>query len=173
MPRPALLLAVLLSAPAEGARGYSVFTHPKGEYTVEYPKDWRTIVGDETLSLRPPGRKGNQVRVLLEYRPAAESTADLVKDYVADLSDDPLTKVVERLTQRVAGRMAERLSRVASDAAGRREPADGPMREEIVVVPGRRGALVVRLAGVGDEYAKTLPEFERIVARLKLAPEKK
>lgn len=172
MTRASVLLAVLVAAPAWGAKGYAVYSHPKGVYSVEFPAEWRQVEGTDTLSLRPPGRRGNQVRVLLEYRPAGKADAARVKDFVADLERDPLTKVVERLTQRVAGRMAERVSRVEAAAAGSTDASGGALRESIVVVPGRLGTLVVRLAGVGDEFAKTLPEFERLLSRLTLASPK-
>lgn len=173
MTRASVLLAVLAAAPAWGAKGYAVYSHPQGVYSVEFPADWRRAEGADTLSLRPPGRRGNQVRVLLEYRPAGKTDAAAVRDFMADLEGDPLTKVVERLTQRVAGRLAARVSRVETAGAGGKDAPDGPLRESIVVVPGRHGTLVVRLAGVGDEFAKTLPEFDRLLSRLTLASPKK
>lgn len=171
-----ILLAALLSAsPAFGAIGYSAFKHPRGEYSLEYPADWKRTVGVETLALRPPGKKGDRVRLTLERRPVGKEEAPTAESYVAGLAGDPLKKVEARARVKVAGVAAERLSLVeTAELYGKHGQAfDGPLREAVVVVARRDGYLVVRLAGVGEEFAKALPEFDRLVAGLKLAPPKK
>lgn len=171
-----LLLALLLAAPpAFGAIGYAAFRHPRGDYSLEYPSDWKRTVGVETVSLRPPGKKGDRVRLTLERRPVGKEEAPTASSYVAALEKDPLKKVEARAAVKVAGLPAERLALVeTAELYGKHGQAlDGPMREAVVVLAQGEGYLVVKLAGVGDEFAKALPEFDRLVAGLKLAPPKK
>lgn len=171
-----LLIALLLAAPpAFGAIGYAAFRHPRGDYSLEYPADWKRTVGVETVSLRPPGKKGDRVRLTLERRPVGKEEAPTAASYVAALAGDPLKKVEARSAVTVAGLPAERLALVeTAELYGKHGQAfDGPLREAVVVLAQGEGYLVVKLAGVGDEFAKALPEFDRLVAGLKLAPPKK
>lgn len=174
--RVLLLLAVFAAPapPALGALSYERFSHPKGDYVVEYPADWKRSVGLETLKLRPAGAAGKLLRVSIEKHPLGSKDPAAPASYVADLlkSAEGLRRLDARETIKVSGKDAERLTLTETLALkgklGTRLP--GPMTEVVVVVPFGKGFYALRLTGMGADLAAARPEFDRLVAGLKLGP---
>jgi hypothetical protein len=169
-----LSLALGVAAPASAALSYQRFAHPKGDYTLEYPADWKRSVGIETLKLSPPGRTGKLLRLSVEKHPLGRGEAATPSAYIDGLLKDAqgLRSLDSRDTIKVAGRDAERL--VLTDTtplAGKLGTRlAGPMTEIVVVVPLGKGFYALRMTGVGDDFAAARPEFDRLVAGFKLGP---
>ena len=126
-------LLVTAAAPAWGAISYSRFAHPKGDYLLEFPSDWRRSAGMEALWLRPPDREGSDVKIGLRLHPTFKSDAATPKDFIASLLSavGEIKKLDSRSESTVAGRKAERLALTETeeykDDFGQKLP--GPMRE--------------------------------------------
>lgn len=170
------LCAVLLTAAAAGsaaaALDYTRWSHPKGDYSLEYPSDWKRSVGLETLILHPPGRNGKLLSLNVEKHPLNRKEAATPAAFVDELLKDAqgLRRLDSRDTVKVAGRDAERLvlteTKPLKGKLGTMLP--GPMSEVVVVVPFGKGFYAVRMTGVGGDFAAARPEFDRLVAGLKL-----
>lgn len=169
-----LLVALAFILPAGGALaaiGYSKFSHPKGDYTLEYPSDWKQSYGLQSLRLRPPGRTGSDVRVSIELFPAGKSSPKSIQDYISGLSAETAVKKVGKPAETtVSGLRSYRLemteTAVLSDKYG---PLPGPLREVHVLVPFEKDRYyVLKIEGLGRSYQKTLPEFERLVKNIKI-----
>lgn len=167
------LLAALLLVPTASwaAIGYAKFTPPGSGFSFEYPSDWKRQPGMETVHLRPAGKEGASVRVAIERRPAGKNEAKTAKDYSAELEKlDGLKKIEKREIVEAGGRKSERLTLIETaelkDSYGQKLP--GPKKETHVVVPLKKGYLVLRIEGVGAAYDRALPEFDRIVSKLTL-----
>lgn len=170
----ALLVLAGLSAapPALGALSYERFRHPQGDYVVAYPSDWKRSVGIETLKLRPDGAAGKLVRVSIEKHPFGSKEAATPEAFIAEMltSAEGFKRLDARDTIKVSGKDAERLVLTETTALkgtlGTLLP--GPMTEVVVVVPFGKGFYALRLTGTGGGLAAARPEFDRLVAGLKL-----
>lgn len=160
--------------PAFGALSYERFTHPKGDYSLEYPSGWKRSVGIETLKLQPAGLAGKLLRVSIEKHPAGLKDPATPAAYIADIlkSSEGLKRLDARDTIKVSGKDAERLTLTETMALkGKRGTLlPGPMTEVVVVVPFPKGFYALRLTGMGDDLAAFRSEFDRLVAGLKLGP---
>ena len=171
-----LLAAVLLASAAAGsaaaALDYTRWAHPKGDYSLEYPADWKRSVGLETLILHPPGRNGKLVSLNVEKHPLGAKDAATPAAFVEALLKDAqgLRRLDSRDTVKVGGRDAERLvfteTKPLKGKLGTMLP--GPMTEVVVVVPFGKAYYAARLTGVGADFAAARPEFDRLVSGLKL-----
>lgn len=169
---PLLAALLLAAAPARAAIGYSQFKHPRGDYAFEFPADWKRSVGLQTLTLRPPGKKGELVRLSVERLPISRAEPQSASEYLTGLTNpgSRLKKVESRATVTAAGRPAERVALVetAELTGPHGEVLPGPLREVHVVVPDGKAYYVLELSGVDPEFSKALPEFERLVAGFRL-----
>jgi hypothetical protein len=163
-----------LAAPSFAALSYDRFSHPKGDYVVEYPSDWKRSIGIETLRLRPAGTAGGLTRVSIEKHPLGVKDPATPADFVAALLKDAegVRKLDARETIKVAGRDAERLTFTETAALKGKNGTylPGPMSEIVIVVPFQKGYYALRLSGMGDGLAGARPEFDRMVSGLKLGP---
>ncbi|MBI3553234.1 MAG: hypothetical protein HY077_12130 [Elusimicrobia bacterium] len=170
----ALLACLQLSAPARGAIAYTRFAHPKGEYAIEYPSDWKRSLGLQAVSLRPPGRDGVGTGVALERYPFGKDSPKDPDAFVAALKADTIKKIDSEKLVEAAGRKARRLAlTVTAELKGQYgQKLAGPRREVYIVFsPSRDGSFyVLRLAGVGKAFEAALPEFDRVAGKLVLAP---
>lgn len=172
-----LALLAALALPASAAISYARFAHPRGEFALEYPSDWKRSVGVRTLHLRPKGRAGELVRVSVEQFPLAKSDPKTAAEYTASLlkSAEGLKKVESRAAVKVAGRDAEKIVLIETaelkGKLGTKLP--GPMREEVVIVPAEGGYLVLKLTGMGGGLPAARAEFERLVSGVTLGAAKK
>ncbi|MBI3564975.1 MAG: hypothetical protein HY079_07260 [Elusimicrobia bacterium] len=172
------LLAVLAAAaaalPAAAALSYTRWAHPKGDYALEYPADWKRSVGLETLILHPAGRSGKLTTLTVEKHPLGKAEAATPAAFVDQLLKDAqgLRRLDSRDTVKVGGKDAERLvlteTTPLKGKLGTMLP--GPMTEVVVVVPLAKGFYALRMSAVGGEFASARPEFDRLVAGLKLGP---
>lgn len=173
----ALLLSLLLCpAGARAAMDYARFSPPNAGFTLEYPSDWKRQPGLKTVRLRPAGRDGADVRVLVELRPLDKSEPATAKGYEASLSEQQAVKKIEKASDvDVDGRKGRRLSLLETaelkDRYGQKMP--GPLKETHVIVPLKKGYLVARIEGIGAAYDRALPEFDRLVSKLALEPSPK
>ncbi len=166
------LALLLVSAPAWSAVGYSRFAHPRGDYALEYPSDWKRTFGIEALVMRPPGKSGENARVSLEGYPIDKKSPKDARAFAERLLAEAqkLKKVESDASATVDGVAARRITLIETVAPkgsyGQKLP--GPLREVYVIVPAGGHYFVARLAGVGDTFARAAPEFDRIVGSLKL-----
>ncbi|HAH07046.1 MAG TPA: hypothetical protein DCM05_11065 [Elusimicrobia bacterium] len=172
------LLTFCAAASAWAAIGYARFAHPKGDYAVEYPSDWKKSYGIQALRLAPPGKAGEQVKLTLERYPFGKESPATMADFARSLLEQvpSLKKLDSDVAADVAGRKARRLA-FTETATLRTKQGDrlaGPMREVVLLVPVAKGWYVVKLAGLGREYDKALPEFEHLVktAQFEVKPAK-
>lgn len=169
-------LAVLLGAPiaASGAIAYSQFKHPAGDYSLEYPAHWKTFPGLQALGLRPPGKRGADVRVTFELYPIGRKSPQTSAAFIDDLlkAAKGLKKLESRKTLTVAGKPAQRLALTETVALpgeyGQTLP--GPIREIYLVIDLKEEYYVLKLAGLGEAFETARPEFERIAESLKFKP---
>jgi hypothetical protein len=171
LPLGVLLLAC---AAANAAIGYTHFAHPKGDYALDYPSDWKRSLGGQALFLRLPGPTGKGTGVALERYPFGKGSPKSPEAFIAGLKSDPIKKVDAESAVTVAGRKATRLSlTVTVELKGEfGEKLPGPRREVYIVLPAAADGsyFVLRLAGVGKAFDQALPEFDRIASKLVLAP---
>lgn len=175
----ALLAGIILSCAggsALAALSYSRFAPPNAGFTLEYPSDWKRQPGLKTVRLKPAGRDGADVRVLVELRPLGKSEPADAKAYEASLAEQKAVKKIEASSDvDVDGRKGRRLSLVETaelkDSYGQKMA--GPLRETHVIVPLKSGYLVARIEGIGQAYDRALPEFDRLVSKLALEPSPK
>lgn len=167
--------ALLLAAtPASAALSYQRFVHPRRDYAIEYPSDWKRSVGIETLKLRPPGRAGQSLRLSIEKRPLGSREPATPAAFIDDLLKRArhVRRLESRDTVKVSGRDAERL--VLTETAPLRDglgtPLRGPVTEVIVVVPFGKSFYALRLIGAGSDLPVARREFDRLVAGLTLGP---
>lgn len=166
-----LAAALLLPSCLWAAIGYSRYA-PKGAgFSFEYPADWKRQPGLQTVLLKPAGKEGASARVTIERRPLTKGEGMTAKDYVASLEKlEGVKAIQDRKPVEVAGRQAERLALAETadlkDRYGQKLP--GPQKEVHVVVPLKRGYLVVKVEGVEPAFSRVLPEFDRIVSKLAL-----
>jgi hypothetical protein len=172
------LLALCTAASASSAIGYSRFAHPKGDYAVEYPSDWKKTFGMQALRLAPPGEEGKTVKATIERYPFGKDSPATLEDFAKGLMEQ--TPAVKKLDSDapadVAGRKARRLA-FTETAALRTKQGDklaGPMREIYILVPTAGAYYVLKLAGIGKAFEKALPEFEHLVktAQFEVKPAK-
>lgn len=168
------LAASLTGAARAAAIGYTHFAHPKGDYAIDYPSDWKRSLGLQAVSLRPPGRLGTGTGVALERYPFGKDSPKTPEAFVAELKADTIKKVESEKQVEVAGRKAARLAlTVTAELKGDfGQKLAGPRREVYVVLPASSDGsyFVLRLAGVGAAFDAALPEFDRIAAKLVLPP---
>jgi hypothetical protein len=165
------LIGLVAASPCFGALSYERFAHPKGDYVLDFPSDWKRSVGMETLHLRPSGIAGKLVEVSVEKHPLGREAATPAEFIAALLKDAKgLRRLDARDSIQVSGRDAERLTltetRVLKGAYNTTLP--GPMTETVVVVPFGKSFYVLRLRGVGHDLVAARPEFERLVSGFKL-----
>jgi hypothetical protein len=166
-----ILAALVLAAPGWAAVDYAKYKHPKGDFVLEYPSDWKRYYGMQTLWLEPPARE-SRAKVGLELHPygketsrASEYTAELVK------AAEELKKLDSRAEAKVGGLAAERLAFTETlerkGAYGQKMP--GPIQEVLYVVPvAPEWFYVLKLQGIGEPFVKALPEFERMAQKVLL-----
>ncbi len=175
MKRLFLVLTVLtLAAPAWSTIAYSRFTHPKGDYVIEYPSNWNKSYGLQTVSLRPPGLDGKTARVSLERYPLGKNTPAKPEDFEKELLSQvgTLKKLESQASVDMAGRKARRLSLSETSAIPGRQGQHlaGPLREIYFILPFSGTAYyVLKLEGIGEAFAKALPEFDLMARKLTLA----
>lgn len=164
--------ALLAALPCAAALSYTRWAHPKGDYALEYPADWKRSVGLETLILHPPGRAGKLTTVTVEKHPLGKKEASTPASFVDQLLKDAqgLRRLDSRDAVKVAGKDAERLvfteTTPLKGKLGTMLP--GPMTEVVVVVPLAKGFYALRMSGVGADFASARPEFDRLAAGLRL-----
>lgn len=168
-----LLLAVLLlPGAARAAISYSKFSHPKGDFVLEYPADWKRTFGLEAVIVRPPGKPGESARVSLEGYPIDKKSPPTADAFAQSLLDGAkgLKKVEADAATTVSGKKARRIQLIetAELKGAYNTKLPGPLREVYLIVPDGEKYFVLKLAGVGQPYLKALPEFERIASSLKL-----
>ncbi len=168
-----LFVVVLLAfgSSAGAALAYSKFSHPKGDFALEFPSAWQQTPGLRALMLRPAGTNSG-VGVILEGYPLGKNSAQTPKAYLEPVLEGVgrIKELREQKKATVAGRLAERVHVVwtAKRTGQYGETLPGPKHEIHVVIPVKKGFYVLRMEGVGASFEATLPEFERIVSTLKL-----
>ncbi|MBI5209369.1 MAG: hypothetical protein HY927_05280 [Elusimicrobia bacterium] len=168
-----ILLALLaLGAWSWGAIGYSKYAHPRGEFLLEYPSDWKRDYGMQTVWLQPPGRDIH-VKVALELHPYGRKEAATPSAFVDELMQavGTVKKLDAREEAKVAGRKADKLSFTETiepkGQYGQRLP--GPLQQVYYVVPvAPEWFYVLKIEGIGEPFRKTLPEFDRIAQKVEL-----
>lgn len=170
--RPIFFMTLLLSAPAWSAIAYSHFAHPKGDYLIEYPADWKRSYGIQTFSLRPPGQADATVKVSLELYPYGKNSPQTPDLYIAELIEPVgrIKRLDSRQTIIIAGIKTERLAFTETvELKGKYgEKILGPLSEVYLVLPLKDCYYVLKLQGVGESFKKALPEFERIAQKLQV-----
>lgn len=172
--RHLLLLAVLTAPTARAAIDSTRYAHPKGDYSLTYPSDWKRSVGLQALVVRPPGPSGKQVSVTLESYPQGKDSPATPELFETGLKADVgrIKKLDSEGPATAAGRKARRLAltttAVLKTSYG--ETLPGPRRELYLILP-KEGPrfFVLKLVGVGAAFEQALPEFDRIAAGLTLA----
>ena len=168
-----LFCIFLTNAPFQAAISYSTFAHPKGDYVIQYPSDWKRVFGIQSLGLKPQGADSSKAKISLELYPSGKKSPKTPKAFIAELLKQ--SKGVKKLETRgkitVAGKNAERLSLIETvplkGEYGQILP--GPMKEIYVIVRfGKKKYYVLKLEGIGNAFQNVLPEFERIVQTIKL-----
>ena len=171
----AAVLTLTLLFPAGtvlGAIGYAKFSHPKGDYVLEFPSNWKQSYGLQSLGLRPRGRSGSDVRISVERFPAGKGSPESAEKYIKEILKP--VGVVKKLDARantvVSGRASQRVALSETVVLkGKFGPIPGPMREIHVVVPIKKnGYYVLKIEGLGRTYQQALPEFERLVQHIKI-----
>ena len=166
------LPAIFLSTLSWGAVGYSRFSHPKGDYVVDYPADWKQSIGLQSLRLRPSGKETYRTKVSIERYPLSKGDPPTAKQFIEKLLDKStgLKKLEARKTVKVSGRDAERLEFVETKTlkGAYDQPLPGPLREIYIVIPLQHAYYLLRLESIADAYVKTQPEFEKIAEKFQL-----
>lgn len=170
-----LAMAVLpLASAARGAIAYTRFAHPKGDYVIEYPSNWKKSYGLQTVSLRPPGLDGKKAKVSLGRYPLGKGTPVKPEDFEKELLAQvgTLKRLDSQTSIDFAGHKVHRLALTETVALtgsyGRR--LTGPLQEVYVILPVDNSAYyVLKLEGIGDAFAIVLPEFDLITQKLTLA----
>jgi hypothetical protein len=168
-----VLLAVLfLAAPCRAAVDYTQYKHPKGDFVLEYPSDWKRYYGMQTVWLEPPSRESRAV-IGLELHPYGKAEARTAAEFTAEMmkGEGAIKKLDSKAEAKVGSLKAERLAFTETierkGAFGQKMP--GPMQEVFFVVPvGKEWFYVLKLRGIGEPFQKVLPEFERIAQKLEL-----
>jgi hypothetical protein len=170
----AVLAAALCTASARAAISYTHFAHPKGDYALDYPSDWKRSLGLQAVSLRPPGRAGVGTGVALERYPFGKDSPKTPAAFIAGLKEDTIKKVLSDQETTVAGRASRRIAlEVTAELKGEYgQKLAGPRREVYIVMPAASDGsyYVLRLAGVGRSFEQALPEFDLIAKKLVLSP---
>ena len=181
MKRCALFVLALSSAAcAWAAIGYSKFVHPKGDYAVEYPSNWKKSYGLQALRLTPPGREGERVKLTIERYPLGKNSPATPEAFAKDLMDQVpgIKKLDSDTAEELGGRKARKLAFTeTADLRGKTgDKLPGPMKEIYLLVPVANSYYVLKLAGIGEAFQKALPEFEHLVKtaqfEVKAAPAK-
>ncbi|MBI3550695.1 MAG: hypothetical protein HY078_16790 [Elusimicrobia bacterium] len=170
-----LALFVLIAAPslASAAIIYSKFSHPTGDYILEYPSHWRRSLGLQAVYLHPWGKLGPNALISLERYPLGKGSPQTPADFEKDVRKDVgiIKKLLSEGTIEISGVKARRLALMMSADVRKRGKGDmGPYREVMLILPTRGEFFyVLKLAGVGQGFEKAQPEFEKIAKRLKMA----
>ncbi len=170
-----LSLAVLsLVGASQGAIAYTRFIHPKGDYVIEYPSNWKKSYGLQTVSLRPPGRDGKKARISLGRYPLGKATPPGPEDFERELLTQvgKLKKLDSQAALELSGRKGRRLALTETvELTGQYgQRLAGPLREVYIILPLDASAYyVLKLEGIGEAFAGALPEFERLAQKLTLA----
>ncbi|MBI5624255.1 MAG: hypothetical protein HY924_10780 [Elusimicrobia bacterium] len=166
-----LLAVLLLALPAAAAVDYAKYQHPKGDFVLEYPSDWKRYFGMQTVWLEPPARE-SRAKVGLELHPYGKETAKAA-EFAEQLMKavGEIKKLDTRAQAKVGGFPAERLA--FTETLERKGPygqkMPGPMQEVFYVVPvAADWFYVLKLQGIGEPFKKALPEFERMAQKLVL-----
>jgi len=170
-----LILAASLSpAAAVAAIDSTRYAHPRGDYALTYPSDWKRSMGLQALLVRPPGQAGKQVSVTLESYPLGKDSPATPELFEQNMKADVgrIKKLDSEGSATVAGRQARRLAltttAVLKTSYGAALP--GPRRELYLILPKEGDRFfVLKLVGVGAAFEAALPEFDHIAAGLTLA----
>jgi hypothetical protein len=169
-----LLAAALVPAAVMAAIDSTRYAHPRGDYSLTYPSDWKRSMGLQALLVRPPGPSGKQVSITLESYPLGKDSPATPEIFEKELRADVgrVKKLDSEGTATVAGRQARRLALTMTGVlkTSYGVPLPGPRRELYLILPkeGER-FYVLKLIGVGAAFEQSLPEFDRIAAGLTLA----
>ena len=168
------LTALLAPAAAFAAIDTTRYAHPRGEYALSYPSDWKRSMGLQALLMRPPGPTGRQVSVTLERYPLGKGSPATPQGFETELRADvgKIKKLDEEGAATVDGRKARRvgLTTTAALKTSYGVPLPGPRRELYLILP-KEGEYyyVLKLVGVGAAFEQAVPEFDRIASGLTLA----
>lgn len=166
-----LLLVFAFAASAVASIGYSSWRHPHGEYSIEYPSDWKRSLGIHTVSLRPSGRRGGDAKVSVEKHPIDKRSPATAEAYAKELrARAGKVRAIESDAEiPFADGKARRISLKESvELKGQYgEKLAGPLRELHLIIPRKSGFYVLKLEALGAEYDKALPEFDRLVQSLR------
>lgn len=172
MKRLLLSLLLLCAVPASAAILYSRFSHPTGDYVIEYPAHWKRSLGLQAVYLHPAGKLAPQALISLERYPLGKDSPRTPEDFEKDLRKDLgfVKKLESEGSKEISGVRARRLvMTMTDDSRPVRDPSGGRYKEIVVILPLRGGFYyVLKLAGVGRGFEKALPEFEKIIGRLRL-----
>ena len=168
-----LVAAFLLTAalPLRAALDYTRYEHPRGDYSVEYPSNWKLSYGIQTVWFRPVARKDVVAKTSMARYPINKNDPVTPKDFLARIKKNaaPIKKVTAERDLTVSGLAATRLELTETVQLSRRhQPLPGPLREVYVVLPRGGDYYVLKLEGIGAAFEEALPEFERMVGTLRL-----
>ena len=166
-----LLLVLALAVSTSASIGYSSWKHPHGEYSIEYPSDWKRSLGIHTVSLRPSGRRGGDAKISVEKHPIDKRSPATAEAYAKELRGRAgKVRAIESDAEiAFAGGKARRiaLKEIIELKGQYGEKLAGPLRELHLVVPRQSGFYVLKLEAIGPEFDKALPEFDRLVSSLR------
>jgi len=169
-----LLTAALAPASWSASIDSTRYAHPRGDYALTYPSDWKRSMGLQAVLVRPPGAAGRQVSVTFERYPLGKDSPATPQGFETELRADVgrIKKLDSEGPATVAGRKARRLAltttAVLKDSYG--SPLPGPRRELYMILPKEGDYYyVLKLVGVGAAFEQAVPEFDRIAAGLTLA----
>lgn len=166
------LLLLLACGSAWSAIDYSRWSHPEGDYVIEYPSDWKRSVAMQAVNLQPPGKEGDSAVVSFERYPLGKGSPKTAKSYVKELLDPvgKIKKLDSRESVTVAGVKTDKIvlegTKELKGPYGQTLP--GPVKEVHLVVPQKGFYYDLSLRGVGKSFDQALPEFDRIAKTLKL-----
>ena len=169
-----LLAAALAPTAALAAIDMTRYAHPRGDYSLTYPSDWKRSTGLQALVVRPPGPAGKQSSVTLERYPLGKDSPATPQAFETALRADVgrIKKLDSEGGIIVDGRKARRvaLTMTVTLKTSLGTPLPGPRREVYLILP-KEGEYyyVLKLVGVGAAFEQALPEFDRIAAGLTLA----
>lgn len=176
MIKPTTALVILLAAalPSFAAIAYETFSHPGGDYSFEYPADWKQTFGMEAVHLAAPGVNGRLCRIGIERYPLGVKDPQTPALFIDDAMQftPAVRKLAARDTIKVSGRDVERL--IFIDTVRLKGPKGtilpGPKTEVDVIVPQKKGYYVLSLIATGSELASARREFDRLVAGIHFRP---
>lgn len=165
----AALLLLLGAASALAAVDSESFSHPKGDYALQYPVGWKRGYGVQSLILRP-GTKAPAVRFHIERHGAAgdkSSPADYEKQLRSRMPS--ARKLLGESVASVGGKPARRLEFVETKPlkGPYKAPLAGPMREVYLVVPLEKAYYVLYWEGYGEDADRYFRDCEQIASSVR------